>query len=274
MLSLVRLCVAPFFLLKHSSLLHYEYVILEKMKKIIVIQFRTSEKTLLEEEEAFRGKLNHIEVELIFKNAFLDELAWEKPETILEDAHAVVLGGSGDFDFDGGRDENDEKLKMSHALVQKMSPFLEYLEANDFPTLAVCFGHQIFGKFAGVAIVNDKAQAKVGSHKVSLTEEGKKDDLFKDLPTEFVAQYGHKDSLSMLPKNAILLANGDQCLHSALRFGRRRYSVQFHPELDIKDVLQKFASHPDYLPNGLTPEKLILESPYATQILINFVNNV
>ena len=244
------------------------------MKKIILIQFRTSNNTLKEERLAFEKTLASVKVELVTKNAFLDNLDWNNPLSIIGDATGIILGGSGEFDFDGSRSENDEKRLMSHKITEEMLPFLTFLEEKDFPTLAVCFGHQIIGKSSGVAVKNDKTQAKVGSHKIFLTAEAKSDPVFKDLPDSFIAQYGHKDSLCAIPQNATLLVYGEQCFYSALRYGNNRYSVQFHPELDAKDVLSKFKSHPDYLPPDTTPEKLVEESPYASKILLNFVNNL
>ncbi len=244
------------------------------MKKLLIIQFRTNAKTLADEQAAFMKVLNTLTVTVSFKNAFLDNLDWNFPKEILGDACGVILGGSGEFDFDGGRELSDEKKIASHSLVTSMQPFLKHLETCDFPTLAICFGHQIIAQSLGVQVVNDKSQAKVGSHTVALTDVAQTDKLFEGLPDTFIAQYGHKDSLSMLPPGATLLAQGRQCLYSAIRLGRNRYSVQFHPELNAKDVQQKFLSHPDYLPEGAVPEELIQESPYATRLLINFVDNI
>jgi GMP synthase (glutamine-hydrolysing) len=244
------------------------------MKRIILIQFRTNNDTLKEEKLAFEKALTSINVELVTKNAFLDNLDWSNFLSIIEGAEGVILGGSGEFDFDGGRNESDEKRLMSHKITEKMLPFLKFLEEKDFPTLAVCFGHQIIGKSLGVSVINNKMQAKVGSHKIYLTAEAKNDPVFKDLPDSFIAQYGHKDSLGSLPPNATLLVCGERCFYSALRYGNNRYSVQFHPELDAEDVLNKFKSHPDYLPPDSIPEKLVEESPHATKILLNFVKNL
>lgn len=242
--------------------------------KIILIQFRTNKDTLKDEKQSFTKALSSVKVEIVTKNAFLDNLDWNNPLSIIEDAKGVILGGSGEFDFDGGRIEDDEKRFLSHKITEDMSLFLTFLEENDFPTMAVCFGHQIMGKSSGVPVLNNKTQAKVGSHKIYLTEEAKTDPVFKDLPDSFIAQYGHKDSLCSIPSNATLLAQGEQCFYSALRYGDNRYSVQFHPELDANDVLNKFKLHPDYLPPDTDPEKLIIESPHATKILVNFVINV
>ncbi len=244
------------------------------MKKILILQFRVREKTFIEERVAFMKVLSKLPVQVVFKNAFLDGLDWSKPVDILEGSQAVILGGSGEYDFDGGRRHDDEVRKASDDLVESMSPFLTYIEDHDFPTLAICFGHQILAKSCGVSVINDKAQSKVGSHSVSLINEAKNDPLFDKIPSNFIAQYGHKDSLSALPPGGTLLAQGEQCFYSAIRFGKNRYSLQFHPELDASDVLQKFISHPDYLPPGLSPQELVRESPHSTQILINFVNKV
>lgn len=245
------------------------------MKRILIIQFRTNPNTISEEQESFLRTLSSVtDIEVIFKNAFLDSLNWEKPEEVLSDTQAVILGGSGEFDFDGGRNEDDEKKIASHRLTESMKPFLDYLEKYHFPTLAVCFGHQIIAQSMGVSVINDKTQAKVGSHKVSLTNAAHSDKVFGSLPDVFVVQYGHKDSLSTLPNGAVLMAQGEQCLYSAIRLGENRYSVQFHPELDADDVRQKFASHPDYLPKGLTPDDLTQDSPLAKLVLVNFVKSI
>ncbi len=244
------------------------------MVRILIIQFRTNTNTLVDEQSSFLRIFDALDVEVIFKNAFLDNISWEDPEEVLIDIQGVILGGSGEFDFDGDRNLSDVKRTASHALVKTMSPFLRYLEKSDFPTLAICFGHQIIAQSLGVDVINDKSQAKVGSHNVSLTDAAHTDKLFEGLPDTFVVQYGHKDSLSLLPPEATLMAQGDKCLYSAIRLGPNRYSVQFHPELTAEDVQNKFLSHPDYLPEGMTPEELIQESPHATQLLINFVNGI
>lgn len=244
------------------------------MKKIVILQFRTNTKTISEEQVSFLTKLSKSNVEIVFKNAFQDDLNWNNPEELLCGACGIILGGSGEFDFDGGRDSQDVKKIASHSLVQSIMPFLKHLERTNFPTLAICFGHQIIARSLGVHIINDKEQTKVGSHQVSLTNEGRADELCIGLPNTFVAQYGHKDSLSSIPSGAVLLAKGDRCLYSAIRFGKNRYGVQFHPELNADEVRQKFLSHPDYLPEGLDPEDLIQESPHATTLLTNFINNI
>lgn len=243
------------------------------MKKILVIQFRTNPETLASEADSYTKSIGS-RCELVFKNALTDNLDWSNPVSILEDACGLILGGSGEFDFDGGRSHNDEKRVASHQVTSDMAPFLEYIKQRDFPTLGICFGHQLIGTSEGVCVSNDKKQAKVGSHFVVLSEEGQRDILFTGVPLSFTAQYGHKDSLSELPKDARLLAYGASCTYSALRFGKNRYTLQFHPELEAEDLVAKLNAHPDYLPPEQKIEDLVRPSPDASKILRNFVELV
>ena len=108
---------------------------LQIMKKILILQFRTNEKTLAEERAAFEKSYTDMPVELVFKNAFLDTLDWKNAEKILENFDGLILGGSGEYDFDGGRNKDDEKQIASHTLVDSMSLFLQYVNEKNFPTL-------------------------------------------------------------------------------------------------------------------------------------------
>ena len=84
----------------------------------------------------------------------------------------------------------------------------------------------------GGMVTNDREQSKMGAYEVSLTEEGKQDPLFKDLPETFYAQYAHKDSVTNLPDGATLLASSPVCKFAALRYGEKIYTMQFHPEVE------------------------------------------
>ena len=243
----------------------------QNMRKILIFQFRKKQNTLAEEASFFYRAFKDHSVSPIFRNAFLDDIDWSG-SSLLEDIDGVILGGSGEFDFDGGRAMDDESRLGSYAIAANMVPFIKRLEEKEIPTLAICFGHQIIAHTKGVLVSNDALQAKVGTHQICLTAEGKTDPLFANVPDCFFVQYGHKDSLSALPQGAIVLATGAQCRYSALRFGKCRYSVQFHPELTADDVLLKFQSHPDYLPFNTRPDQLVQESPFGSKVIENYIS--
>lgn len=244
------------------------------MKTILVLQFRKKDTYVQNEVQAFRDAFKDISAHLIFKSAFDAGTDWNNPETILEHADGLILGGSGELDFDGGREAEDLVIHTSRTLAEQMQPFMSHIESHNIPTLGICFGHQLIAHTCGVPVLHDKTQAKAGSHLVILTTEGKNDPLFTDIPERFYAQYGHKDCISSLPPDAVLLGYGEQCSYTAVRHGKKRYSIQFHPELSATYMLERLTRHPEFLPAGMTPDMLVRDSVEATSILKNFLAHI
>lgn len=52
-------------------------------------------------------------------------LPWQEPEQIAGGLDALIIGGSGEFDFDGGRDEYDEVRLMLRRLAKRLKPVEE-----------------------------------------------------------------------------------------------------------------------------------------------------
>jgi GMP synthase (glutamine-hydrolysing) len=133
----------------------------------------------------------------------------------------------------------------------------------------------LLGHHLGTEIHKDDTQAKSGSFELSLTEEGKKDPLFEGVSENFIAQYGHKDSLKSTPKNTKLLANGKNCQTSALKHKNNIYSVQFHPEMQKDDLIVKMDLYKDYIPQGKEEFiKNLKDSHESKRILENFIQNL
>lgn len=170
--------------------------------------------------------------EVEFLSALDERLAWTYPDEFLKGCDGVIFGGSSDFDFHGGRTLKDPARIMATIILSRTRLIITYALAQKIPILGVCFGHQIIGQMHGGDVQNDKEQTKIGSYEVRLTEEGKADPLFGTLPESFVAQYWHKDSVTVPPEGATLLATGPSCRFSALRYGEKVYTVQFHPEVE------------------------------------------
>ncbi len=205
----------------------------------------------------------------------LDELlVWDNPGKMLESYNGVIFGGSGEFDFDGGRSQDDAARITSQAIVARVKKLVLWTIEHDFPLLGICYGHQIVSEALGVPVVNDHEQKKVGSFSVMVTEAGKHDPVFRHLPSEFPVQYGHKDSLSLLPPGATLLACSPLCKTSAVRFGKKVYTMQFHPELTKDDVLWKLSNSPGYLPEGIDVSTLVKPSEEASRIIPLFIEEV
>ncbi|MBU2103936.1 gamma-glutamyl-gamma-aminobutyrate hydrolase family protein [Patescibacteria group bacterium] len=241
------------------------------MKEILVIQSRTRPEMVEGEQEEYVRALEGTEYVPVFKNALDESIQWNNPQQVIGSARGVIFGGSGEYDFDGGRSLDDPARSTSKVILAQVTPLLEYLFQNGIPTLGICYGHQIIGDWRGGKVANDHSQKKTGSHEVVLTEAGKNDPLFADMPPAFLAQYGHKDSLTTLPEGAVSIATGAQCNFSGLRYGPGIYTLQFHPELTASDVSRKLKLSPGYLPEGVDPTDIIRESPEASTLIARFV---
>ncbi len=242
------------------------------MANVLLIQFRKEARALELEERAIRRVLEGTKVELTCKNALAHEIDWSSPETEVKGYDAVILAGSGELYFDGGYAEEHEGRIITSKIAREAKPFAEYLLEHDIPTLGICFGHQLLGYAAGVDVGHSVVESKTGTQPVELTDDGVNDSLFKDVPRTFPAQYAHKDVLFDLPTGATILArNGDKCRFSALRYGPRMYSVQFHPERPKEDCIESSGWYPGYLPQGVRPEEVFKDTRESERVMTNFI---
>lgn len=239
------------------------------MKNILLIQFRrdisaSHEKVCF---ERFFQKKDGLKPKII--NAFDEKINFSFPQKLIKNTQGVILGGSGEFYFSGNKKENEKAFKT---MLKRIAPFIKFLLRNDFPTLGICFGHQMLGYFLKEEVVNDKSQAETGTFLVSLTQRGKKDPLFSSMPEKFLAQFGHQDSLKNLPKGSELLAKTKKCQIAAFRYKNKIWGVQFHPELNYKDIIFRLRLYPEYTTKRLKEMKKLLEpSPLSALVIKNFI---
>ena len=128
------------------------------------------------------------------------------------------------------------------------------------PVLGVCFGHQLIGRAAGSQVVRNPKGREIGTVRVQLTAEGRKDPLFRGWVPEgglVDVQATHVDSIDPVPPGATLLASNERCATQAMRLSDAVASVQFHPELDPDTLRDLIASRADALRGeGLDPDSL------------------
>jgi len=199
-------------------------------KKILVVQSRITPNRIENERDNYRRSVGEL-AQTDFLSAVDEKLAWTSPAEFLKGYGGVIFGGSSDFDFHGGRMENDPARIMSMLILSRAKHIVSYALECGVPVLGICFGHQIIGNMHSGMVSNDREQSKFGAYMVKLTEAGKTDPLFSALPEEFWAQYAHKDSVTNLPEGATLLATGETCRFAALRYADKVYTMQFHPEV-------------------------------------------
>jgi len=169
------------------------------MNNILLIQFRSDE-TLLHERECFKRYFQKKELRLNFINALEDDFCFFSPEKIFRNYQAVILGGSSEFYFSGNK---KEKEKIFQKMLKKIFPLIKRILEDDFPTLGICFGHQILGHFLKEEVINDPNQAETGSFSVFLTKNGEKSFLFSKLPRSFTVnlypEYKKRKKIPLFP---------------------------------------------------------------------------
>ena len=238
--------------------------------KILGIQFRVKPDAVSHEQACLQREAG-VYADIEFVSALDTSVDWNEPSKMMGEYQGVILGGSGDFDFDGGRLSDDPARAVSYTLLEKLRPLFSYLFDHDIPTLGICYGHQLLGAFAGAQVRYDEGQKKICSHEVKLMVDKHDYFLFSDLPESFQAHYGHKDSLDRIPEGAVLLMNGgDQCKISALKYKNNIFTTQFHPELNFADMVTRMNNSPGYLPEGTIAAEIFKDEPHSNTILQNF----
>jgi GMP synthase (glutamine-hydrolysing) len=95
--------------------------------------------------------------------------------------------------------------------------------------LGICFGHQLLGQALGGRVDKNPRGREIGTVTFEPVEP---DPLFDGAPPPFIANMTHVDSVVELPPGARVIARTERDPYAALRFGKRAWGVQFHPEID------------------------------------------
>jgi GMP synthase-like glutamine amidotransferase len=118
--------------------------------------------------------------------------------------------------------------------------------ANDIPFFGICLGGQLLA-----TAVDGKVEVapvpEIGVASFRVTAEAAQDSVFGHLAgKEAIAAEWHKDYITDLPDEAVILAGNDVCPVQAFRLGENVYGVQFHPEID-SEIFSSWAATDDEL---------------------------
>ena len=158
----------------------------------------------------------------------------------LRDWSGIMLGG-GPFNF---TDAEDSKPAVQLRVEADLRGLLGRVVEADFPFLGACYGVGALGRVLGATLDREYAEP-VGAVRVTLTEAGQADPLFGAMPVTFDAFTGHKEAVSRLPGQAVLLASSQRCPVQAFRAGANIYATQFHPELDMTGLRTRLEVYKD-----------------------------
>ncbi len=159
----------------------------------------------------------------------------------LADWSGVILGGGPYNVSDAAESKSETQRRAESELLALIARIVE----QDFPFLGCCYGVGTLGTVIG-ATVDRTYPEPVGAMTVTLTEQGRRDPLFADLPDVFDAYGGHKEGASALPPGIEPLAHSADCPVQAFRVGDNVYATQFHPELDEAGICTRIDVYKDY----------------------------
>lgn len=114
---------------------------------------------------------------------------------------------------------------------------------NRVPMLGLCLGAQLIAKATGAKVTKNPVK-EIGWFKVSLTDEGKQDQLFGDLQSEIEVFQWHGDTFE-IPENGVNLGFSKLCKNQAYRYSDNVYGLQFHLEVTKEMVAQWLSAYSD-----------------------------
>jgi len=152
----------------------------------------------------------------------------------LDDWSGVIVGG-GPWNVSDPQDQKEAEQVRGEARLRELA--LQVVAA-DFPFLGACYGVGTLGTLAG-GVVDRTYSEPIGPMEITLTDQGRRDQLLRGLSDPFTALLGHKEAVSRLPDGAVLLASSATCPVQAFRIGANVYATQFHPELDLAGIITR-----------------------------------
>ena len=142
-------------------------------------------------------------------------------------AALVVMGGEQDAFADAGGKPGAPWFPRLEGLLRKAVRF-------KVPTLAVCLGGQLLATAHGGTVERSPSGPEVGARLVARRDIADRDPLFAAVPFAPDVIQWHRDEITELPVNAVLLAASTQYPVQAFRIGSAAWGTQFHIECDTE----------------------------------------
>ena len=142
------------------------------------------------------------------------------------------------------------------------------------PLLGICFGHQLLAHAMGGEVADNPKGSEFGSVRLTILIAAEKDRLFQGIG-DCQVNVSHWQSVTVLPKNAVLLAHSEMESHQAFCIDDIAWGVQFHPEFNQYVTKDYILSKLDYFKSqGINIAKMktaCKESAIGSLILQRFL---
>jgi GMP synthase-like glutamine amidotransferase len=139
--------------------------------------------------------------------------------------------------------------------IAKELDFIKVAMNSSIPVLGICFGAQLLAKALGGSVVPGPI-FEIGMVPVTLTDEGKTDPLFRQLPCTFQVFQWHGEGILLPSETPSLVASGDFPVQ-AFRAQDRCYGLLFHPEIEEAGMWALCRECPEDVTKGGIPPDTI-----------------
>lgn len=157
---------------------------------------------------------------------------------------------------------------------ERTADWLRALRQQPVPLLGICYGHQLLAHAFGGEVGYHPAGREMGTVSVELRVEAKDDPLFAALPSRFLAQTTHMQTVLSPPTGAVLLAENAHERCNAFRVDRHLWGVQFHPEFSTRHMRGYISARRQQLSDEVRDWRQMMSSvrpaPWSRKLLQRF----
>jgi GMP synthase (glutamine-hydrolysing) len=150
--------------------------------------------------------------------------AWETPFPPLESISGVVAFG-GSMNVDQTR---------RYPYLSEERAFVRACVNRGMPVLGICLGAQLLARALGAEVTKAPLR-EIGFTTIHPTPAGTTDPILASFVDGDLVFHWHEDTFE-LPVGGELLATGDAIVMQAFRAGARAWGIQFHLEIDRREI--------------------------------------
>jgi len=165
-------------------------------------------------------------------------------------------------------------VSQRHEWSERTAQWLADAVKSQVPVLGVCYGHQLLAHALGGRVADNPRGREIGTVTIDCLAAAAHDDLLR-ATDPFAAQATHVQTIVDLPANASVLARSSHDDYHAVRFARRVWGLQFHPEFSVAAMRGYLRLRADALRReGLDDGQLaggVRSSPRARMLLRRFL---
>jgi len=120
--------------------------------------------------------------------------------------------------------------------------FFRFIAKSSVPSFFMCYSMQLFCLANGGEAKQNPKGKEIGFKDVTITEEGKRDRLFRGVRSPFASFQSHQDIVTRLPKGAVRLAYSQKTENQAAVFRGIHYVVQSDSQMAEKQEIERWAA--------------------------------